>query len=335
MGRLLALLGVALAIGGPALAAQDGVGNVPSRDPLSLDPAALDPATPPAVVQTGVALDERVTIPILIGGKGPWNFIIDTGSQRTVIARDLAQRLALPPRANVTIISMTGRADVGTVALPSLDFGGNRIDDIEAPVLDGDDLGGVGLLGLDSLHGKRVTLNFRTGRMEITNGGTRRSLSIDPDTIIVEARRRRGQLILLDSDVNGMRVAVMLDTGTNFSIGNLALRDKLVSKRRAPMMTEATLTSVTGGLLTGQVGRIRSVRMGRVNLTQVPVLFADASPFAELGMRDKPALLLGISALRIFDRVAIDFGRGRVDFLLPDASAVEKTRFATNLRSDG
>jgi hypothetical protein len=68
--------------------------------------------------------------------------------------------------------------------------------------------------------------------------------------------------------------------------------------------------------------------MGRVNLTEVPVLFADASPFAELGMRNKPALLLGISALRIFDRVAIDFGRGKVDFLLPDASAVEQLRFA-------
>jgi predicted aspartyl protease len=267
-------------------------------------------------------------MPISIGGKGPWNFIIDTGSQRTVIARELAEKLALPPRANVIIISMAGRAEANTVALPPLGFGGDMIDAIEAPVLEGEHLGASGLLGLDSLHGKRVTLNFRTGRMEIANSSTRRNLPIDPDAIVVQARRKRGQLILLDSDVNGMAVAVMLDTGTNFSIGNLALRDRLVAKKRAPIMMEATLTSVTGGLLTGQVGRIKSVRMGRVNLTEVPVLFADASPFAELGMRDKPALLLGISALRIFDRVAIDFGRGKVDFLLPDASAVEKLRFA-------
>ena len=312
------------------------VGLMTAGAPLAAqDAPALDPAVPPAIVRTGPSPDERVTIPIHIDGKGPWNFIIDTGSQRTVIARELAQQLALPPRDTVTILSMTGRSEAHTVALPRLGFGGNMIDDIQAPVLEGENLGAPGLLGLDSLHAKRVTLNFRTGRMEIANSGPNRRVSVDPDTIVVEARRKRGQLILLDSDVNGMRVNIMLDTGTNFSIGNLALRDRLIAKKRAPAMMEATLTSVTGGTLTGQVGRIKSVRMGRVNLIEVPVLFADASPFAELGLEDKPALLLGISALRIFDRVAIDFGRGKVDFLLPDASALEKTRFAANDQGKG
>lgn len=298
------------------------------------DISALDPAIPPAIVRTGPSPDERVTIPIHIDGKGPWNFIIDTGSQRTVIARDLAEQLALSPRANVTILSMTGRSEAGTVAVPKLGFGGGTIDDIEAPVLEGEHLGAPGLLGLDSLHAKRLLLNFRTGRMEISASGSRRRVAIDPDAIVVEARRRRGQLILLDSEVNGMKVAVMLDTGSHFSIGNLALRDRLIAKKRAPDMAEAVLTSVTGGQLTGQVGRIKSVRMGRVNLTQVPVLFADASPFAELGMKDKPALLLGISALRIFDKVAIDFGRGKVDFLLPDASAISQTQLAAVVPPD-
>ena len=312
------------------------VGLMTAGAPLAAqDAPALDPAVPPAIVRTGPSPDERVTIPIHIDGKGPWNFIIDTGSQRTVIARDLAEQLALPPRANVTILSMTGRTEAETVAVPKLGFGGGTIDDIEAPVLEGENLGAPGLLGLDSLHAKRLLLNFRTGRMEISaSGGSRRRIAIDPDAIVVEARRRRGQLILLDSEVNGMTVAVMLDTGSHFSIGNLALRDRLIAKKRAPDMAEAVLTSVTGGQLTGQVGRIKSVRMGRVNLIQVPVLFADASPFAELGMKDKPALLLGISALRIFDRVAIDFGRGKVDFLLPDASAISQTQLAAAVPPD-
>jgi predicted aspartyl protease len=319
MRRRRALLGIMLGVGAPCLATQ--MPTAPS--------ALLDPADPPDVVRTGPDLDERVTIPISIDGKGPWNFVIDTGSQRTVIARDLARELALPERATVTIISMTGRSETRTVAVPKLRFGSGTIDDIEAPVLEGKHLGADGLLGLDSLHAKRVTLNFKTGRMEIGRSSSRRRAA-EPGTIVVEARRKRGQLILLDSEVNGMRVAIMLDTGTRYSIGNMALRDKLLAKKRAPDMMTTTLTSVTGGTMTGELGRIRSVRMGRVNLTQVPVVFADASPFAELGMADKPALLLGISALRGFDRVAIDFGRGRVDFLLPDASALDKTRFASS-----
>jgi len=99
------------------------------------DVPALDPDIPPAIVRTGPSLDARVTIPIHIDGKGPWNFIIDTGSQRTVIARDLAERLALPARTNVTIISMTGRSEATTVAVPRLGVAGGTIDDIEAPVL--------------------------------------------------------------------------------------------------------------------------------------------------------------------------------------------------------
>ena len=306
---------------GGGLAAQ----TVPNTSSVVEEPATQ--------IEAGPSHDDRVTIPIIIDGKGPWNFVIDTGAQRTVIARELADRLALPDRRTVTILSMTGKAQVPTVIVPRLGFGASIVDDIEAPVLDGTHLGAAGLLGLDSLHAKRLLLNFRTGRMEISE--SRRLPPRDPDTIIVEARRRKGQLILLDSEVNGTRVNIILDTGANFSVGNLALRDKLIRKKRAPDLMQASLISVTGDLLTGEVGRIDAVRMGRVKLVQVPVLFANASPFAELGLSDKPALMLGINALRLFDRVAIDFGRGKVDFLLPDTGALDPVRLAASAPRQG
>lgn len=298
-------------------------------------PAAGQPvpaADPPAVVRTLSTSDDRVSIPIHIDGRGPWNFIVDTGSQRTVISRDLADQLALPARRHVTIVSMAGRQETRTVAVPRLGYGAETVDDIEAPVLEGDHLGAAGLLGLDSLHAKRLLLNFRTGRMEI---GASRPSWRDPNAIIVEARRRKGQLILLHSDANGLKVNIILDTGTHLSVGNLALRDKLIRKKRAPAMSEISLMSVTGETLTGQLGRIGRIRMGPIALTDLPVMFADAQPFSELGLKDKPTLLLGIQALRMFDRVAIDFGRGKVDFLMPDASAFDPRRFAAAPRQAG
>lgn len=298
-------------------------------------PAAAQPpptADHPAVVRTLAATDDRVSIPIHIGGRGPWNFIVDTGSQRTVISRDLADRLALPARRPVTVVSMAGRSAVRTVALPALGYGEEKIDDIEAPVLEADNLGAAGLLGLDSLRAKRLLLNFRTGRMEI--GASRRAWR-DPDAIIVEAKRRKGQLILLHSDANGLKVNIILDTGTQLSVGNFALRDKLIRKKRAPAMSEVSLISVTGDRLTGQLGCIGKIRMGPIALTDLPVMFADAQPFRELGLSDKPTLLLGIQALKMFDRVAIDFGRGKIDFLMPDASAVGQQHLASALRETG
>ena len=298
-------------------------------------PAAGQPVPaldPPAIVRTLAASDDRVSIPIHIGGRGPWNFIVDTGSQRTVISRDLADQLALPARRPVTIVSMAGRSEARTVALPRLGYGKEMIDDIEAPVLEADHLGAAGLLGLDSLHAKRLLLNFRTGRMEI---GASRPSWRDPNAIIVEARRRKGQLILLHSDANGLKVNIILDTGTQLSVGNPALRDKLIRKKRAPLMSEVSLISVTGETLTGQLGRIGKIRMGPISLTDLPVMFADAQPFRELGLSDKPTLLLGIQALKMFDRVAIDFGRGKIDFLMPDASALDRQRLASAPRKAG
>ena len=293
---------------------------------------AAEPEDPPAVVRTLPSPDNRVTIPIRIDGQGPWNFVVDTGSQRTVLSRDLAERLALPVRREVTIVSMAGRSSAHTVAVPRLDYGSVTVEGIEAPVLEAANLGAPGLLGLDSLHAKRLLLNFRTGRMEISD--SRRAWR-DPNAIIVEARRRKGQLILLDSDVNGMKVSIILDTGTHLSVGNLALMNKLIRKKRAPAFDPVSLLSVTGDTLTGQLGRIARIRMGSINLTDMPVMFADARPFAELGLSDKPALLLGIHALRMFDRVAIDFGRGKVDFLMPDGSALDLRHMAAMPRAAG
>jgi len=276
-------------------------------------------------MRIGDPADDRVTIPISIGGKGPWHFVIDTGAQRTVISRDLADRLALARGGTVTVLGMAGPAQAETVALPQLGYGQSKVDDIEAPVLEGRHLGAAGLLGLDGLQSKRLLLDFRTGRMQI---GRSRKMTSAGDLIVVEARRRHGQLILLDSRINGVAVSVILDTGTNISVGNMALKRKLLAKKRAPALQLASLTSVTGGTLTGEVGLLDDLRMGQVTLRDLAVLFADAPPFAELGLQDRPALLLGINALRVFDRVAIDFGTAKVDFLLPDLGAIDRARFA-------
>lgn len=318
MGPVRALLALAALLSCTSLRAQD----VPS----------LDPEVPPTVVRTGPSPDDRVTIPIMIDGKGPWNFIVDTGAQRTVITHDVAQRLALPKGTPVTVISMAGQADVDTVALGRLSVGDDMIEDIQAPVLEADHLGAPGLLGLDGLHEKRLLLDFRAGR--ITISASRARIVRDPDTIIVQARRRKGQLILLDSDVNGMAVSIVLDTGTAISVGNEALLRKLVRQGRPVPQGAASITSVTGGVLSGPSGVIESVRMGPVTLKGVPVLFADATVFDQLGLKNKPALMLGVDALRLFDRVAIDFGRGKVDFLLPDSGALVP-RFAGGQRPMG
>ena len=49
----------------------------------------------------------------------------------------------------------------------------------------------------------------------------------------------------------------------------------------------------------------------------MPIAYADGPAFAALGLHKKPALILGMRDLRLFDRVAIDFESRTVLFDLP------------------
>ncbi|MFD2499649.1 hypothetical protein ACFSTI_13520 [Rhizorhabdus histidinilytica] len=49
----------------------------------------------------------------------------------------------------------------------------------------------------------------------------------------------------------------------------------------------------------------------------MPIAFADAQIFHRLGLDNRPSVLLGMDALRLFDRVSIDFANRNVRFLMP------------------
>src|SRR3546814_11035503 len=81
-------------------------------------------------------MSRRITLPIHIDGKGPFNFVVDTGSERTVISRELASKLALAPDDPVRINSMAGITQVNTVTIPRLSYGHGMMPSVQAPVLE-------------------------------------------------------------------------------------------------------------------------------------------------------------------------------------------------------
>ena len=58
---------------------------------LSQPQDSAQPQDPATSETLGYRADsgERMTVPITIGGRGPFRFIIDTGAERTVISREL------------------------------------------------------------------------------------------------------------------------------------------------------------------------------------------------------------------------------------------------------
>lgn len=256
---------------------------------------------------------ERMTVPVTIKGEGPFRFMIDTGAQATVLSIHLADRLELTERRTATLVGMASRRAVETTEIPEFGIGRRTLTIMTAPLVESGNIGGAdGILGLDGLQGQRVLLDFVKQRMLVADadelGGNRGY------EIIVRAQRSLGQLIIADALVNDVKTAVIIDTGAQASVGNMALLERL---RRSRAFGENTMTDINGQDLTGQVRICESLSIGEMNLTDIPILFVDTPPFDALGFADRPALILGMNELKLFRRVAIDFNKRQVLFDLP------------------
>lgn len=282
--------------------AQDGVPAAPpGADPAGDDLAFLDH-------------EDRMTVPVAIAGAGPFAFIIDTGAQRSVISQQLARQLGLPPGPRVRLTAITGTSAVDTVVVPSLSVSTLGARRVEAPALDARNLGALGILGIDTLQDHALTIDFDRQRMTVTPAKGHKPPPREAGEIVVRARSLFGQLVVTDATVAGRRVRVVLDTGTSVSLGNLALR-RLLSRKRGG--EPAIFTSVLGDQITTEYALLPVMTLGTASIRSLPVAFADAPPFAAFGLAERPALLLGMDALRLFRRVYIDFARRELRMLLP------------------
>ncbi|MFD1787974.1 aspartyl protease family protein [Sphingomonas floccifaciens] len=285
--------------------------------PLATD-AVRAPPPPPPPVETPVALtmvEERMTVPVQIAGAGPFRFVIDTGSERTVISRQLAGTLGLASAGDVMVVAMSGRTRVGTVVIPSLRLSSvPGIGRIDAPALDATDLGAMGLLGIDTLQNHKVTIDLDAKAMAVSPSvKLRRTPAAAPGEIVVRAKSTLGQLIVTDAQVDGRAVRIVLDTGSAVTIGNLALKRLM---QRTGRFQPLTLYSATGGTVTADYGRAGTLRLGSIQFSDMPIAFADVAPFAHFGLDRRPALMLGMDALRQFRRVDIDFANREARFLM-------------------
>ncbi len=256
----------------------------------------------------------RMTVPVMINGQGPFDFLVDTGAEASVLSHALADQLQLTDRDTATLVGMASERQVETAMIDEISFGRGIHRDATAALVEGDNIGGAhGILGLDTLQDRRVLLDFENRRMEVAHPDE--PASNRGYDIVVRARRVAGQLIIARADIDGVRTAVIVDTGAQGSIGNTALQRRLRSNRN---VFETEMTDINGVQATGMVRVARTLQMEQASINNFLIAFNDSPTFAAMGLQDEPALILGMSELRLFRRVAIDFASRRVLFDLPD-----------------
>jgi predicted aspartyl protease len=249
-----------------------------------------------------------MTVPVTVNGKGPCPFVIDTGSNRTVVSDTLAAHLALPAGESLQIRAATGVARTGSVHVAELAVGFRRLTNVHAPVLTQTNLGALGMLGIDAVADQRLVMDFRKNKMTLTKSVRRET----DDVIVVQAKSRYGQLLLVDSEVEGIPLYVIIDTGSEVTVGNNAMKRYLARKRSQGV----ELIAVTGERQTVDIGFLPELRIGKVMVRNEQVAYADLYVFEQLGLHGKPSMLLGMSTLRQCAKVSIDFPAREVRFLI-------------------
>lgn len=316
------VLAFALAFSASAVDAV-GAAQAPKIQQPRPAPTSKMPPLRPAVIDDTLAIggqdinaskvSTRMTVEVRVNGHGPYRFVVDSGADSSVVGLRIARELQLPVGTPAILHGMTASARVERVLVDELSFGPSTISNLELPALREQDLGGEGMIGIDALVEQRLMMDFE--KRVIKAEDARQPAKWVAGEIVVTARRRRGQLILTQVRAAGLAVEAVIDTGSEITIGNLALRDRLIRKNRAELIT-IPVTGVTGATVNLELARVGVLQLGSVTLRDVPIAFADVPPFQVFGLSKEPALLLGTDLLETFRRVSLDFSARKVRFQL-------------------
>lgn len=315
-----ALIASALGFGAGAAADPPKIGKPRPAPPgpanvLPLPTAAIDEALEIGGDDVEARKREtRLSVEVRVNGRGPYQFVVDSGADTSVVGLRIAHDLELPLGTPVTLHNMTDSNIVDRVRVAELSLGPTTIRNLQLPALREADLGGAGMIGIDALARQRLMLDFEKKTIRVEDAASKPFRYL-PGDIVVTARLQRGQLILTEVKAGRVTLDAVVDTGSQITIGNSALREKLVKSRLHKLET-VTAIGVTGTSVQLHVARIDELRLGSVTLTNVPIAFADVPPFEVFGLADRPALLLGTDLLGTFRRVSLDFKARKVRFQL-------------------
>ena len=165
---------------------------------------------------------------VTIGGRGPYRFIIDTGTGADAfVSPELADELQLPVVAEVVLSDPSGQGErrVPIVLLPSIQVAGVEFYRVKAVrhEVTGEAGSCQGLLGFTLFRNYLLTLDFPNRQILLTEG----ALVPDGERTVLTFRMQDG-VPIASLRVNGQRVEAQMDSGG----GGLTLPEKLAARQK-------------------------------------------------------------------------------------------------------
>jgi predicted aspartyl protease len=113
-----------------------------------------------------------VVIPVLLNGKGPFKFLLDTGATNSVLLRRTAEKLNIPSGTHRGLITAGGLVPVELRPVDVVQIGTIRISKVVLAVTDSDLLQNLqvdGLIGADYLKQFTISIDYKRKLLRITD----------------------------------------------------------------------------------------------------------------------------------------------------------------------
>jgi len=261
-------------------------------------------ATPTTRDQVG-----RIVVPVMVNDQGPFRFVVDTGANRSVLAAHMPQRLGLSVvgEEEVSLSGVTGEAVVPTVSVRRVQAGALLLLNVSMPVINATMKGIDGVLGVEGLADKRLTVDFANDRISID----RSSKAAAPrDFVVLPVRFRHGQLLVVDAMVGRVKTKAVIDTGAEGSLGNDPLRAALQRQASGERRTgSASIEGVTADVQQGETETAPLIRFQGVEIDGIEIAYGNFHVFKLWDLERTPALLVGMDVLGTVETLVIDYRR--------------------------
>ena len=287
--------------------------------PLDRPESGFTPAPQPGATPINAATDtaSHLLVDVHINGSGPYHFVVDTGADRTILASEVALDLGLSHGDRVMLKGVVRAVITETVSIRTMTFGSITRKHLMVPTLSHSLLDADGYLGLDFLDGHRVTFDFKNHLLQVSEPRAKFAANwLRENEARIRATGSSGHLQALDCMVDGISATAFIDTGAEVSAANEPLLTALVKHNPSfGEMGSIHLIDITGGEILGKIAMVKRILLTpALTFTDCPLVMADFLVFDVWGLRQRPALLIGMNLLRQFDRVSIDYGLQELRF---------------------
>jgi len=262
-------------------------------------------------------LRDMIIVPLKINGKGPYNFILDSGVGIMIITEPkLIDSLTIAHKRLIKISGLGNNEDFDAYVTSGLDISmpdGIRGKDISAAIFTKDHFGisnyaGMpvyGLLGYDFFSNFAVKINFEDSTLtvgapkdiRVFKRGSKLPLTIEERKPYIQTR-----LVLPDGNPMTAKLVVDLGAGHALSVENLIEKNKGLPDK----FISANLGMGLTGPISGYLSRIHEIELGKYKLKNIITSFPDSILKKEDTLSVKRDGNLGLGILKRFNLI-IDY----------------------------